>query len=145
MVTRVLKEEDRQHLALLRELGLDEQARRYEELLRGNGSVVRPPRPRPAPPVGAVSIAEAGALLGLPRKEVRRDLELGLLKSEIEPTTGETLVTKASIARRLEFQRALAIIALPLPGDSDERPHPDSLLGRMFAEANEPYPDDEEE
>ena len=145
MVTRILDEEDRKHLALLRKLGLDEEVRRYEALLRSEIAFGSPPKTPSPPPSGAVSIAEASARLSLPRREVRRRIELGLLQSETDSTTGEAMVTNASIERLLEFRRDLAIIAMPLTGDREDVLDPNSFLGTMFVEANEPYPDDEEE
>jgi hypothetical protein len=144
-ITRVIDEEDQRMLDLLRELGLEEQLREYEALLRGE-SPFRPPTAQPRAPLpGAVPVAEAATHLGLPRKEIRRHIELGLLRGETDLATGELLVTNASIARLLEFKRDLAIIAQPLPGDIDVPLDPNSLLGRMFADTDDVWEKDEEE
>jgi hypothetical protein len=97
----------------------------------------------PDPIPGAISIAEADAMLGLPHRVVRGDIEVGLLTSETDPKTGEILVTNTSVALLLDWRRRLAIIAQLLPGDVESPLDSNSLLGRMFAEAAEPYPDDE--
>jgi hypothetical protein len=143
-ITRVLDEEDRQMLETLRKYGLDDEVRHYEALLRGEVNFASAPDPLPDPVPGATPIAEAAKRLGMPRREVRRHIELGLLASETDSETGETLVTNTSIALFQDGRRRLAIIARPLPGDVDEPLDPNSLLGRMFAEASEPHPDDEE-
>jgi hypothetical protein len=144
MVTRVLDEEDRKHLELLRELGLEEAARRYEASLRGERTIEAKSDPLPAPAPGAVCVAEAAEKLGLTRKEVRRHVDLGLLTSESDPETGELLVTNTSIVRWLDTQRRLAIIAQPLPGEIPVPLDPYSLLGRLFAQDGDPEEDDEE-
>jgi hypothetical protein len=143
-VTRVIDKEDQQMLDLLRELGLEKQLREYEALLRGELPFKVRSDPLPEPVPGVVSVADASARLRLPRKEVRRHVDCGLLHGEPDLATGELLVTNESIARLLDWQRRLAIIAQPLPGDVDEPLDPNSLLGRMFAEAAEPWEDDEE-
>jgi hypothetical protein len=128
-VTRILDEEDRQMLETLRKYGLDDEVRHYEALLRGEVHLAVQPEPAVAAPTGTVPLAEAAARLGLPRKEIRRYVESGLLQAEADPTTDAMVITNASLTRLLETQRVLTIVGQSLPGDIEESLNPDSLLG----------------
>ena len=139
MVTRVLDEEDRRIIELLREHGLEEEVRRYEARIGGGWVHDRKSDPLPSPVPGTVSVAKAAEKLGLTCKEVHRHIELGLLDADTDDKTGELAITNTSIARSLDARRRLAIVAKPLPGDFDVQLDPNSLLGRLFA------PDDAEE
>ena len=132
MVTRVLDEEDRRVLDLLREYGSDEQVRRYEALLSGGSTVTRQPDSAPASAPGTVPIADAATQLGLTIPEVRRHVELGLLTVEPRAERGEPFITNASIAWLLDAKRDLAKI-VPFPWEDDDLIEPDSLLGQMMA------------
>jgi hypothetical protein len=131
-VTRVLDEEDRRVLDLLRAYGLDEQVRHYESLLRAEERFALQPDPLPDPVPGAVSVAEAAKRLGLTSEEVRLHVELGLLAAEPDPETNEHLITNASIAWLLDAKRGLAKI-VPFPWEGDEPVDPNSLFGQMTA------------
>jgi hypothetical protein len=141
---RVLDEEDREHLELLRKHGLEELAQHYEASFRGERTKEVKSDPLPDPVPGSVSVAEAAARLALTRKKVRQHINLGLLTAESDPETGELLITNTSIVLWLDGQRRLAIVARRIPGDSLELPDPNSLLGRLFAPEDDPEEDDEE-
>lgn len=142
-VARAITEEDRQMLDLLHELGLEEQARQYEGLLRGELPSEREPTSPSAPILGAVPVAEAAVRLGLSPKEAHRHVALGLLKAESDPAAGEYLITNASIAWLLEARHDLATI-VPFPWEADEPIDPDSLLGQMLAANRRDEEDDGE-
>ena len=142
-VTHVIAEEDRWMLSLLRELGLEEQLRQYEGLLRGELPFAPRPAAWSASVSGAVAGAEAATRLALSPKEIHHYLEVRLLTEEPDPNTGEPLITNASIARLVDTRRNLAEI-VPFPWEADESVDPDSLPGQMLVANRREEEDDDE-
>jgi hypothetical protein len=120
-------------VAYLRKAGHEEEARAVEALLNGR------PRRRASSPKDhePVPITEAAEQLGFSPKSIRREIELGMLDGIGDASNGYQFVTRASLDYRLETQRALAIVAAPLPGEPELKPGEASLLAQMHAHAAE--------
>src|SRR5215204_5711891 len=83
----------------------------------------------------AMPMDEVADLLGETTDQVRRRVELGMLATAHEGSSGEELITRESLEQMLDFRRSLAVIAdFPIADDEEEVTQSTStLLSQMLA------------